>query len=253
MPPKNHALRLGVNLDHIATVRNARGTDYPDPIRGAIIATQAGADNITLHLREDRRHIRDDDLQSYKQNISLPLNMEMAATEEMLDIALTILSHTVTLVPENRAERTTEGGLNVSQNQDQLKDFILTLEQAGVKTVLFIEPDKSQIDCAKKINASGIEIHTGLYANLKAKSQQEELTRIDKAAHHAVKIGLQCHAGHGLTFHNVGAIAKIKPITELNIGHFLISEAIFTSLKTAIETMRHHMDSARMNDGKSAR
>ncbi len=238
-------MRLGVNLDHIATIRNARGENYPSPLRGATIATVAGADNITLHLREDRRHVRDDDLFHYHQATSLPLNMEMAATAEMQQIALKIQPHTVTLVPEKREERTTEGGLDALAQQQMLTDFLAPLKQAGIKTALFIEPDTAQIECAKHIGVDAIEIHTGRYAQLIGDPQQDELRAIAQAADYTVSLGLGCHAGHGLTYDNVSAIASIPAISELNIGHFIISEAIFLSLKDAILQMRMLIDQAR--------
>ncbi len=238
-------IRLGVNLDHIATLRNARGEAYPNPLRGAEIAEQAGADNITLHLREDRRHIIDDDVLGYRQNITLPLNLEMAATLEMQQIALKVKPHTVSLVPEKREERTTEGGLNISNQQDILSDFIAPLRQANINIAFFIEPDKLQIDTAKQIGADAIELHTGRYAQLKDVAQKQELQTLNDAANHAKQIGLNCHAGHGLTFDNVSAIAAIMAIEELNIGHFIISEAVFISLDHAIKKMRQLMNQAR--------
>ncbi len=238
-------IRLGVNLDHIATLRNARGENYPNPLRGAKIAEQAGADNITLHLREDRRHIIDDDVLAYRQNITLPLNLEMAATIEMQQIALKVKPHTISLVPEKREERTTEGGLNITHQPDALRDFITPLKQANINIAFFIEPDKMQIDAAKEIGADAIELHTGRYAQLKNEAQKQELGTINDAAKHAKQIGLNCHAGHGLTFDNVSAIAAIMAIEELNIGHFIISEAVFISLEHAIKKMRQLMNQAR--------
>ena len=241
----SNLIRLGVNLDHIATLRNARGEDYPSPLRGAKIAEQAGADNITLHLREDRRHIIDDDVLAYRQNITLPLNLEMAATHEMQQIALKVKPHTVSLVPEKREERTTEGGLNISNQIDILRDFIAPLKQANINIAFFIEPDKLQIDTAKQIGADAIELHTGRYAQLTNDAQQHELQTLNDAANHAKKISLNCHAGHGLTFDNVSPIAAIMAIEELNIGHFIISEAVFISLDHAIKKMRQMMNQAR--------
>ncbi len=238
-------MRLGVNLDHIATVRNARGENYPDPLRGAKIAETAGADNITLHLREDRRHICDDDIYNYHQQISLPLNLEMAATKEMQAIALKMKPDTVSLVPEKREERTTEGGLNLLIQKQYLQDFLFPLKQAGIKIAFFIEPDHAQIDTAKEIGSDAIEIHTGHYAQLNGEPQKAELAKIITAAAHAKNIGLNCHAGHGLTYDNVTLIAAIKDIEELNIGHFIISEAIFLSLATAIQKMRTIINEAR--------
>ena len=248
MMADNHSnlIRLGVNLDHIATVRNARGENYPSPIRGAHIASKAGADNITLHLREDRRHIHDTDLIRYQAEISLPLNMEMAATSEMQKIALNVSPHAITLVPENRAEKTTEGGLDLLNHYNHLRDFIGVLKSRSHALIsFFIEPDLTQIDAAKALGADAIEIHTGRYARLSGQEQIDELSRIQISANHAVKIGLNCHAGHGLTYDNVGAIAKITAISELNIGHFIISEAIFVSLEIAIKNMRTLITQAR--------
>ncbi|MCH9844211.1 MAG: pyridoxine 5'-phosphate synthase [Alphaproteobacteria bacterium] len=238
-------IRLGVNLDHIATLRNARGETYPNPLRGAKIAQQAGADNITLHLREDRRHIIDNDVLAYRQNITLPLNLEMAATAEMQQIALKVKPHTVSLVPEKREERTTEGGLNITHQPDALRDFIAPLKQANINIAFFIEPDKMQIDTAKQIGADAIELHTGRYAQLTGEAQQIELQTLADAANHSKKIGLNCHAGHGLTFDNVSEIAAIMAIEELNIGHFIISEAVFISLEHAIKKMKQLMNQAR--------
>ncbi len=245
-------IRLGVNLDHIATLRNARGENYPEILRGAKIAEQAGADNITLHLREDRRHIIDDDVLSYRQNITLPLNLEMAATSEMQQIALKVKPHTVSLVPEKREERTTEGGLNIAHQPNALRDFIAPLKQANINIAFFIEPDKLQIDAAKEIGADAIELHTGRYAQLRddAEAQQIELKTLADAANHCKQIGLNCHAGHGLTFDNVSAIAAMMAIEELNIGHFIISEAVFISLEHAIKKMRQLMNQARINQAQ---
>ncbi|MCH9852673.1 MAG: pyridoxine 5'-phosphate synthase [Alphaproteobacteria bacterium] len=238
-------IRLGINLDHIATLRNARGEIYPNPLRGAKIAKEAGADNITLHLREDRRHIIDADVLTYRQHITLPLNLEMAATPEMQQIALKVKPHTVSLVPEKREERTTEGGLNILHQQESLRDFIAPLKQENIKIAFFIEPDKLQIDAAKEIGADAIELHTGRYAQLKGEAQQKELDTLTDAAKHSKQIGLNCHAGHGLTFDNVSAIAAIMAIEELNIGHFIISEAVFISLEHAIKKMKQLMNQAR--------
>lgn len=240
-------LRLGVNIDHVATIRNARGGDHPDPVRAAHAARIAGADGITAHLREDRRHIRDEDIVSLATEIGLPLNLEMAATEEMLKIALRHRPHAACIVPEKREERTTEGGLNVASNQDQLRGFVERLSESGIRVSMFIEPDPAQLDAAKAIGAPVIELHTGRYCLAAAGSDQQiaELARIEQAAAHAVAIGLECHAGHGLGFDTVGPVAAIPTIAELNIGHFLIGEAIFGGLDATIRRMRSLMDKAR--------
>ncbi|HEY0265846.1 MAG TPA: pyridoxine 5'-phosphate synthase [Rhizomicrobium sp.] len=235
-------LRLGVNIDHVATVRNARGGDNPDPVRAAILAEQVGADGITAHLREDRRHISDDDILRLTEALNIPLNLEMAATDEMLAIALKARPHAACIVPEKREERTTEGGIDCIGQHNRLKPVVAALRDAGIRVSLFIEPNRKQIDAAHTLGAPVVELHTGAYAHAPAGA---ELDRIRDAAEYGESIGLEVHAGHGLTYENVGAIAAIPHIRELNIGHFLIGEAIFTGLETAIREMRRLMNEAR--------
>ncbi len=238
-------LRLGVNIDHVATIRNARGGDHPDPVKAALIAEASGADGITAHLREDRRHIRDDDLERLMAALTVPLNLEMAATDEMLAIALKHRPHAVCIVPERREERTTEGGLDAAGQDNHLMAFVDRLISANIRVSLFIEPDAKQIDAAIRLKAPVIEFHVGRYAHLDGAARTEELRRIADAAALAVKNGIEPHAGHGLTFDNVQPIAAIPQIAELNIGHFLIGEAIFTGLEPAVRQMRLLMDAAR--------
>ncbi|WCT73432.1 pyridoxine 5'-phosphate synthase [Sphingomonas naphthae] len=238
-------LRLGVNIDHVATIRNARGGLHPDPIRAAEIAQAAGADGITAHLREDRRHIIDEDIGRLIGAISLPLNMEMAANEEMVAIALRHRPHAVCIVPERREEVTTEGGLNAAGQHNHLKPLITRLGEAGIRVSLFIEPDARQIEAAIALGAPVVEFHTGAYAHAEGEDQVKELRRIAEAAALAAKNGIEPHAGHGLTFDNVTPIAAIPQIAELNIGHFLIGEAIFTGLEASVGRMRALMDAAR--------
>jgi pyridoxine 5-phosphate synthase len=238
-------LRLGVNIDHVATIRNARGGDHPDPVRAARIAAEAGADGITAHLREDRRHIRDEDIARLMGEVDLPLNLEMAATDEMLAIAVKHRPHAACIVPERREERTTEGGLNAAGQVDQLKPFVEKLLAAGIHVSLFIEPDARQIEAAIRLRVPVIEFHTGRYAHLDEGMRGPELARIADAAALAVKNGIEPHAGHGLTFDNVGAVAAIPQLAELNIGHFLIGEAIFGGLANSVAHMRALMDAAR--------
>ena len=237
--------RLGVNVDHVATVRNARGTDYPDPVRAALAAAAAGADGITAHLREDRRHIRDDDIRRLANELPVPLNFEMAPSAEMTGIALDVLPHAVCLVPERREELTTEGGLDVVGNAAGLEPVVAGLRERGIRVSMFIEPDRRQIEASRRIGASVVELHTGRYCELSGDARAAELERIREAAEHAAALGLEPHAGHGLAFGNVGPIAAIRPIAELNIGHFLVGEAIFTGLGEAVRTMRGIMDGAR--------
>ncbi len=239
------ALRLGVNIDHVATVRNARGSAYPDPVRAALLAEAAGADGITAHLREDRRHITDDDISRLSAELNVPLNLEMAATEEMLGIALRHRPHAVCIVPEKREERTTEGGLDAAGKIDHLAPMVARLAEAGCRVSLFIEPDPRQIDAAIRLGAPVVEFHTGRYAEIEGVSRSEELRRIADAAALAAKNGIEPHAGHGLTYDNVGPIAAIPQLRELNIGHFLIGEAIFLGLADSIARMRAAMDLAR--------
>ena len=238
-------LRLGVNIDHVATIRNARGGLYPDPIRAAVIAAEAGADGITAHLREDRRHIVDADIAGLIGALALPLNMEMAATEEMVAIALRHRPHAACIVPERREEVTTEGGLDAAGQHNSLKPLIARVADAGIRVSLFIEPDPRQIEAAIALGAPVVEFHTGRYAHAQDEARAAELRRIADAAALAAKNGIEPHAGHGLTFDNVAAIAAIPQIAELNIGHFLIGEAIFEGLAPVVRRMRALMDAAR--------
>ncbi len=242
-------LRLGVNIDHVATVRNARGSAYPDPIRAAKIAEAAGADGITAHLREDRRHISDADIEGLMEALALPLNFEMAATEEMQAIALRHRPHAVCIVPERREERTTEGGLEVARDENRLAHFIAPLREAGCRVSIFIAADRAQIEAAARIGAEVVELHTGAYCDLHAEGHIEErdreLARLTDMAAFAHDLGLEVHAGHGLTYDTVAPIAALPEVVELNIGHFLIGEAIFRGLDPAIREMRRIMDAAR--------
>lgn len=241
-------LRLGVNIDHVATVRNARGGAHPDPVAAALLAIEAGADGITAHLREDRRHIRDADMAALKAKISKPLNFEMAATPEMVSMALAIKPHACCLVPERRAEITTEGGLDVKGLAAQLTPTIAELTRTGIRVSLFIDPDPEQIEAAKAIGAPVVELHTGTYAHAFSAdpaAAEAEVSRIRSAAAAAHALAIECHAGHGLTTANVGAIAAIPELVELNIGHFLVGEAIMMGLRQAIAEMRRAMDTAR--------
>ena len=243
-------LRLGVNIDHVATVRNARGSAYPDPVRAAIIAQEAGANGITAHLREDRRHIVDQDIESIIKAIDIPLNFEMAATDEMQKIALAHEPHAVCIVPEKREERTTEGGLDVVKEEKKLAQFIAPLREKGCRVSIFIGADENQISAASRIGAQVVELHTGAYCDLhyekSFKERDAELVRLKDMASFAHGLGLEVHAGHGLTFETVTQIAELPEVVELNIGHFLIGESIFTGLKEAILRMRELMDEARL-------
>ena len=231
-------IRLGVNIDHVATIRNARGGLHPDPVKAALLAAEAGADGITAHLREDRRHIRDNDIARLRQEVPLPLNFEMAATQEMLMIALKTRPNAVCLVPEKRAEITTEGGLDVLGAEAYLKEYIKPLKGYGIRVSLFVDADPTQIESAQLIGADIVELHTGKYAENYLKSASKEVDAIKKAASFAHAAGLECHAGHGLTLDNAGAIAAIPEIVELNIGHFIIAEAIFSGLPEVIAKMK---------------
>ena len=243
-------LRLGVNIDHVATVRNARGSAYPDPVRAAMIAQEAGADGITAHLREDRRHIVDQDITSIIQAIDIPLNFEMAATDEMKKIALAHEPHAVCIVPEKREERTTEGGLDVVKDENKLAHFITPLREKGCRISIFIAADDKQIRAARRISAQVVELHTGAYCDLHYEKRFEErdaeFSRLKDMAALAHSLGLEVHAGHGLTYETVAPIAELPEVVELNIGHFLIGESIFTGLKEAIFRMRELMDKARL-------
>ena len=242
-------LRLGVNIDHVATVRNARGSAYPDPVRAAQIAEEAGADGITAHLREDRRHITDEDIEGLMAALRRPLNFEMAATPEMQAIALRHRPHAVCIVPEKREERTTEGGLEVARDENRIGDFIQPLKEAGSRVSLFIGADAAQVAASAKIGADVIEIHTGAYCDFHAEgrfaARDEELARIVEMAAYGHSLGLEVHGGHGLTYDTVAPIAAIGEMRELNIGHFLVGEAIFVGLGPAIARMREAMDAAR--------
>ena len=240
-----HPLRLGVNIDHVATIRNARGGPHPDPVRAAIQAAHSGADGITAHLREDRRHITDEDIDRLMAEIALPLNLEMAATEEMLAIALRHRPHAACIVPERREERTTEGGLDAAGQFDHLKPMVQALGAAGIRVSLFIEADPKQIEAAVRLGAPVVEFHTGAYAHAEGAAQTAELKRISDGAALAAKNGIEPHAGHGLTYDNVTPVAAIPQIAELNIGHFLIGEAIFFGLEESVRQMRALMDAAR--------
>jgi pyridoxine 5-phosphate synthase len=242
-------LRLGVNIDHVATIRNARGGLHPDPLRAGMLAEKAGADGVTAHLREDRRHISDDDISRLMQSLSRPLNLEMAATEEMSRIALRHLPHACCLVPEKREELTTEGGLDVLAGRKRLAPYVKRLVEAGIRVSMFVDPEPEQAEAALAIGANVVEIHTGAYCDAVNDGDGEraaaELERIRVMARRAADIGLEVHAGHGLTYDSVAPIAAMEQIVELNIGHFLVGEAIFIGLEGAIRHMRHLMDEAR--------
>jgi pyridoxine 5-phosphate synthase len=241
-------LRLGVNVDHVATVRQARGGDNPDPVRAAILAQAAGADGITAHLREDRRHISDEDIARLSQALSVPLNLEMAATDEMAAIALRHRPHAACIVPEKREERTTEGGIDADGQFNRLAPIVAELVKAGIRVSMFIEPDAAQLDASKALGAPVVELHTGAYAH--AHGGEAELKRIRDVAAYGASIGLEVHAGHGLTYENVKPIAAIPQIQELNIGHFLIGEAVFIGLEESIRTMRRLMNEARQEESQ---
>ena len=242
-------LRLGVNIDHVATVRNARGGPYPDPVRAAKLAETAGADGITAHLREDRRHITDSDIAALVDALSLPLNLEMAATPEMQAIALRHRPHAVCIVPERREERTTEGGLDIAENEDRFAEFIGPLKKAGCRVSFFVAAERRQVDAAWRLGAPVIELHTGAYCEHDLEgdvaARESELQRLREMAAYAQSIGLEVHAGHGLTYDNVEPIAALPEVRELNIGHFLVGEAIFSGLEATIGRMRAMMDAAR--------
>lgn len=243
--PFPQRLRLGVNIDHVATIRNARGGDHPDPVRAAEIVAAVGGDGITAHLREDRRHIRDDDLARIQAATDLPLNLEMAATDEMVAIALRHNPHAACIVPEKREERTTEGGLDAAGQHNHLAPIVARLNDAGIRVSLFIEPDPRQIEAAMRLRAPVVEFHTGRYAHVEGDERAAELRRLADAAALAWKNGIEPHAGHGLTYENVVPVAAIPQLAELNIGHYLIGEAIFTGLEDAVRRMRALMDEAR--------
>jgi pyridoxine 5-phosphate synthase len=246
-------LRLGVNVDHVATVRNARGGAAPDPVRAALIAIEAGADGITAHLREDRRHIHDDDMRRLKASIGKPLNFEMAATEAMLDIALRIRPHACCLVPEKRTERTTEGGLDVVGGSRALKPFVAELERAGIRVSMFIEPSPEALKASADLKAPVVELHTGAWCDALVRGDSAkadyEFGRLRVAAAETAALGLECHAGHGLDYHSARLIAGLPQVVELNIGHFLVGEAIFVGLAECVRTMRAAMDKGRASAG----
>jgi pyridoxine 5-phosphate synthase len=246
-------LRLGVNVDHVATVRNARGGSAPDPVRAALMAIEAGADGITAHLREDRRHIHDDDMARLKQAISKPLNFEMAATEQMLDIAMRIKPHACCLVPEKRTERTTEGGLDVLGGHNHLKPFVAELKRAGIRVSMFIEPAPEALEASASLGAPVVELHTGAWCDALAHGESQraahEFERLRAAAARTSALKLECHAGHGLDFDSARTIAALPQVVELNIGHFLVGEAIFIGLAEAVKGMRAAMDEGRKNAG----
>jgi pyridoxine 5-phosphate synthase len=248
-PPRPHALRLGVNIDHVATIRNARGGDHPDPVRAAEIVATVGGDGITAHLREDRRHIRDEDLKRIQEATDLPLNLEMAATDEMLAIALRHHPHAACIVPEKREERTTEGGLDAAGQHNKLAPIVWKLKDAGIRVSLFIEAEERQLDAALRLGVPVVEFHTGEYAHAHDDGDREktatELKRIADMAALATKNGIEPHAGHGLTYENVQPIAAIPQLAELNIGHYLIGEAVFVGLENAVRKMRELMDEVR--------
>jgi pyridoxine 5-phosphate synthase len=232
------SIRLGVNIDHVATIRNARGGSHPDPIAAAILAQKSGACGITVHLREDRRHIRDEDLKRLKKEISLPINLEMAATQEMLKIALKTKPNAVCIVPEKRQEVTTEGGLDVVKNEKILGEMIKKIRAKKIRVSLFLDANEAQIRSAKKLGADIIELHTGEFCHQKGAAQKRELLKLEKCAKLAEELGLECHAGHGLNYETAKIIAKIPQIIELNIGHFLIGEAVFEGLEQVIKKMQ---------------
>jgi pyridoxine 5-phosphate synthase len=242
-------LRLGVNIDHVATVRNARGGEYPDPVRAAILAEASGADGITAHLREDRRHIQDSDIDGLMQALTIPLNFEMAATDEMQAIALRHKPHAVCLVPEKREEKTTEGGLEVAREENKLAHYIAPLREAGCRVSIFIAADRPQIEAAHRIGAQVIELHTGAYCDYHSEGRFDErdaeALRLAEMSQFADSLGLEVHAGHGLTYDTVKPIAALPEVMELNIGHFLMGEAMFVGMETAITNMRRLMDEAR--------
>jgi pyridoxine 5-phosphate synthase len=238
-------LRLGVNIDHVATIRNARGGEHPDPVRAAQIVAKAGGDGITVHLREDRRHIRDEDLARVQAATGLPLNLEMAATDEMVEIALRHAPHAACIVPERREERTTEGGLDAAGQHNRLAPLVARLTDAGIRVSLFIAPDPRQIEAAVRLGAPVVELHTGEYAHATGEQIAHELRRIADMAALAAKNGIEPHAGHGLTYENVQPIAAIPQLAELNIGHYLIGEAIFCGLEASVTKMRELMDAVR--------
>lgn len=242
----HHCIELGVNVDHIATLRQARGVSYPDPMQAADIARKAGADGVTVHLREDRRHIQDADVFNIRKNVELPMNLEMAATAEMLDIAKQVQPYECCLVPEKREELTTEGGLNVVSQQAYLTDYVGQLTEQGIRVSLFIDPDEEQINASQQIGANIVELHTGTYAECKGVHQQTELQRIEQGSKLAHELGLQVNAGHGLHYQNVQAIATIPELVCLNIGHSIVARAAMTGFYEAVFAMKQLMNGARL-------
>lgn len=238
-------INLGVNIDHVATLRQVRGTTYPDPLLAALLAEQSGADSITLHLREDRRHIQDRDVRLFKEALQTRMNLEMAATAEMLDLATTLRPSDVCLVPEKRNEVTTEGGLDVAGQAAALQDYCSRLHDAGIRVSLFIDPDFRQLDAAAKLGVPVVELHTGAYAEVQDGAQALELDRLIQASRHAASLGLTVHAGHGLHYHNVQPVAAIPEIVELNIGHAIVARAVFSGLGPAVREMKELMVAAR--------
>lgn len=238
-------IRLGVNIDHVATLRNARGGRHPDPLRAARLIRAAGGDQVTAHLREDRRHITDADMERLVAESDLPVNMEMAATEEMLAIALRLRPHACCIVPERREERTTESGLDAVRHERELREVVARLRDAGIRVSLFLDPEPRQLEAAARIGSHAVELHTGSYAQAAGDARTAELARLREAAALTRSLGLECHAGHGLDYANVGPVAAIPEVVELNIGHFLIGEAIFVGFEQAVRQMRHLMDAAR--------
>ena len=247
MNTKTQSQHLGVNIDHVATLRQARGTEYPNPIEAALIAERSGADSITLHLREDRRHIQDTDLQALKAVMSTHMNLEMAVTDEMIGIAIETNPQDCCLVPEKREELTTEGGLDVIAQPDRIADACSRLAEHGIRVSIFIDPDPAQLDAAVAAGAPVVELHTGAFADAPAAEQAAELRRIQSAAEHAGKLGLTVHAGHGLHYENVGAVARIPQVVELNIGHAIISRAVFDGVAKAVRDMKDLMIAARQD------
>jgi pyridoxine 5-phosphate synthase len=238
-------IRLGVNIDHVATLRNARGGSHPDPLRAARMIRGAGGDQVTAHLREDRRHITDADMERLVAGSDVPVNMEMAATEEMLAIALRLRPHACCIVPERREERTTESGLDAVASERQLRPVVARLREAGIRVSLFLDPVAEQLEAAARLGSHAVELHTGSYARATGAAREAELVRLREAAALTRTLGLECHAGHGLDYDNVGGVAAIPEVVELNIGHFLIGEAVFVGFERAVRQMRRLMDAAR--------
>ncbi|MDX6748215.1 pyridoxine 5'-phosphate synthase [Geminicoccaceae bacterium 1502E] len=245
-------LRLGVNIDHVATLRNARGGSHPDPVRAALLVREAGGEGVTAHLREDRRHITDDDIARIRAECDLPLNFEMAATEEMLDIALATRPHACCLVPERREERTTESGLDVLRHSDSLRRYVDELSAAGIRVSLFVDASERQLEAARALGAPVVELHTGTYCEAGPGRREAELERLRRAAALCAELGLECHAGHGLTYDTVAPVAALPEVVELNIGHFLIGEAVYVGFVPAVRRMRELMDAARSEAARGA-